>query len=162
MGKVQEILTQMNIAAANKAAELASERLKEIGEQAVDAFYDNYSPNYYNRSYGLYEAVKPSVNKISAPGVAEGIVTTSSATMGDHYHQGADTVFQWDLVGGEHGGANKVPSPVMSPSPINLINVEVKTKRAAIQAQCIEEAMGIVKAQYASKLRAAIMQEVKI
>ena len=39
MSKAQEVLTKMNVAAANLAAQLASEKLKEIGELAAASFY---------------------------------------------------------------------------------------------------------------------------
>ena len=54
MSKAQEVLTKMNVAAANLAAQLASEKLKEIGELAAASFYGDYSPKQYGRSYGLY------------------------------------------------------------------------------------------------------------
>ena len=70
MGRVEEILTKMNVEAANIAAELASKKVQEIAEMATDTFYKGYDPEQYGRSYGLYAASQPYIKKISAPGTA--------------------------------------------------------------------------------------------
>ncbi|MFR2372266.1 MAG: hypothetical protein ACLS8T_32205 [Anaerobutyricum sp.] len=72
MGRVEEILTKMNVEAANIAAELASKKVQEIAEMATDTFYKGYDPEQYGRSYGLYAASQPYIKKISAPGTAQG------------------------------------------------------------------------------------------
>ena len=110
MGRVEEILTKMNVEAANIAAELASKKVQEIAEMATDTFYKGYDPEQYGRSYGLYAASQPYIKKISAPGTAQGGVITSSGSMPGYYHQRTDVVYDWDFVGGEHGGKKNCPS----------------------------------------------------
>lgn len=160
MGKTQEVLTKMNVAAANLAAELAAEKIKEISELAAAAFYDDYNPNYYNRSYGFYNAGQPVVKTISGPGTAEGGVVLSAGNIGGHYNQSPETVFEWDFIGGEHGGINKV-SQVTSPSPMDTIDNDVNSQRGQLQQMCSQEAMSIVQAQYGAELRNAIIEDVK-
>ena len=160
MSKAQEVLTKMNVAAANLAAQLASEKLQEIGEQAAASFYGDYSPKQYGRSYGLYEASQPLVKIISGPGTAQGGITVSSASIGSHYHQGAETVFEWDFVGGEHGGYNTV-STVSKPSPMKLITNTFNKGESLIASECEAQAIEIVQAQYMGELTNAIIEDLK-
>lgn len=160
MSKAQEVLTKMNVAAANLAAQLASEKLKEIGELAAASFYGDYSPKQYGRSYGLYEASQPLVKTISGPGTAKGGITISSISIGGHYNQSPETVFEWDFIGGEHGGYN-AGTPTSSPSPMQTIENDVNSRRAELEASCAQEAMAIVQGQYMNELKAAMIADFK-
>lgn len=159
MGRVEEVLTKMNVEAANIAAELASKKVQEIAEMATDTFYKGYDPEQYGRSYGLYAASQPYIKKINAPGTAQGGVITSPDGMPGYYHQRTDVVYDWDFVGGEHGGRKVVPV-ITKPSPYKLIKNTVATGEDMIAAECIEEAVGIVNAKYGNELAEALAEDI--
>ena len=156
---VAAILTQMNIAAANLAADLATEYLYELGSSAVASFYSDYDPKYYNRSYLLYNTVNRYTSKISAPGVASGGILMSADNIGG-YNGTPEQVYDATIMNGIHGFTEQVPT-VMNPSPYQLIEKDFESQREMLKQRFANEACAIVKAQLASKLANAVRQEVK-
>lgn len=160
MSKTQEVLMKMSIEAANLAAKIASETLMEIGEKAADSFYKDYSPKQYGRSYGFYNASKPLIKTISGPGTAQGGIVISSSSIGGHYNQSPETVFEWDFIGGEHGGYN-AGTPVSFPSPMDTIENDLNSSAGLIAKECKARAQATIQKQYAAELRQALINDLK-
>lgn len=113
-------------------SELAKRQLKvarEISNNAVDAFYNDYSPNSYVRKYNLYNAADY--------GISNGddfIFEIGYELMRDaKYHQPTKYVYDITFEQGYHGGINwfappfhkgqkpVMEAPKMDPSPYDLI-----------------------------------------
>lgn len=73
--------------------------LELMGERAVDAFYESYSPNMYSRQEGLYKAVKVIAND------DEWSIDSGAEYMETDYKVGKDYVYVNSFEKGWHGGA---------------------------------------------------------
>lgn len=153
MNKLRAVFTQMSIEAANLAAERMQEKLHTMADLIVSKYYENYTPRFYQRSFGLHKTINDDLSLTTGLSDAIANIMVNSSKMGNWYVDGADTVFELAMNQGIHG-STRVPER-MTPPPLAEIEAEYKillAERAAVAHQAMSEVAG----KYASKIAQAV------
>ena len=104
---LKELNKKMNIAMKNMAEELAFQ-IEELYENAIQMFYEDYNPRYYNRTYSTYEGSSGAHSPLDTVlptnnGYQTGIIVDSANISGDPYNADKDWVFPRTFEQGIHG-----------------------------------------------------------
>ena len=113
--------------------------LSKISRYAIQAFYDDYEPEYYERCFGLKDLFSVSTKEIKNGYQLTFHYDAEYVQNKEHHGHGSTDGYQWAFetafVYGQHGGDKyyghlKEAVPIMTPSPWNIITSYVnKTYR---------------------------------
>lgn len=88
--------------------EYQQSKIRQIFNEAVDTFYSSYTPNSYDRTYGLYDVLDMKLND-------KGVVNTEDPTYMDlfnpdklHTDRSGNSLFNKVFIEGYHGGAENI------------------------------------------------------
>lgn len=98
---LEKIIQEKVSEAIKNAAGEIIEQAHTMYDMVTDQFYYMYTPKYYNRSYGFYNAVEDYYVDLG-DGFEAGIMTNPS-NIGSYYHDPADYVFTGGFGLGYHG-----------------------------------------------------------
>lgn len=104
---LKEIKKKMNIAVQHMAEDVAFQ-IEEIYESAIQMFYEDYAPRYYQRTYSTYEASSGAHSPLDTVkaidnGYQGGIYVDPSYIEGNPYRASKDWVLPRTFVEGIHG-----------------------------------------------------------
>lgn len=108
-----------------EAAKIARDELTETAKEAIRAFYRDYTPSDYQRHYYnfLTNSFKPLYKNNHRVTYSGGIWITLDEL--DQIYRGDATMIGEQVYAGEHGHwetlGTDMPTPVMSPSPMEII-----------------------------------------
>lgn len=102
MRKAEQVLQETNQKLTNKFITQATENLNYIARTAIDKFYEDYEPHWYNRTYDLYNMYRV---KVTEDEWSVDFDSTWSETWHRVDAQDPEYIFENSLVRGWHGGA---------------------------------------------------------
>ena len=136
MAKKKGLLTQEQIEKLLRPTiDKVKKDIANVGFNAMKAFYDDYPPAIYERSYGMYGVLLNEIEEKSIPNGIELFFKYSATDIEKPDHHGdVSAVFALPFMQGYHG-ALRVPggvsftfTPRLRPSPWNRIVNYVKKK----------------------------------
>lgn len=103
--------------------------LSTESHRVIDMFYGGYSPYMYQRTFGMKNLFKPSINKTETGYEVEFIYSVGYLTT---EHRSNEAVFDGSFIHGWHGGQYawghlKQETPRTDPSPWRLLELYVRS-----------------------------------